>query len=254
MVQTPSSSVAEDAPPSARQEQDTMNVLLSLLNTITLDDDAADVLRTAVQSRTVGASGHLSDDASVSISDTDTPSSSSASTISLSSDIATDSPDVSVTHSTPVTPATLPQATAHDQNSTMVVALQTLLSVAQAMPVAPPTQAIPAVATAPQVPPVAAAPQVPPVAAAPQVPLPPAIGHFMVSYGDVDYYVPFANALPPFYLVTRGRRIGVFSQWQRTAPYVIGVGGAAFSRIRGIENGRQMMEDGIDSDEVVVLP
>ncbi|KAH7906699.1 hypothetical protein BJ138DRAFT_1219367 [Hygrophoropsis aurantiaca] len=83
---------------------------------------------------------------------------------------------------------------------------------------------------------------------------PPPIGHVLTTYGDFDYYVPDAYCLAPYYLVTKGRRVGVFSQWQKCSPYVTGVAGAVYSKARSVTHGRDIMEEAIDSGEAQVLP
>ncbi|KAH7920968.1 hypothetical protein BV22DRAFT_1049976 [Leucogyrophana mollusca] len=85
-----------------------------------------------------------------------------------------------------------------------------------------------------------------------QVPLP--YGHCTVSYKNFEYDIPAGAARSPFYLVTKGRRVGIFSQWQEASPYVIGVAGAVFSKTRSVEDGLVVMKTAIDGGEVEVLP
>ncbi|KAG1857805.1 hypothetical protein F4604DRAFT_1931310 [Suillus subluteus] len=65
----------------------------------------------------------------------------------------------------------------------------------------------------------------------------------------VNYNVPAADATGPFYWVTRGRRIGVFSTWQQTSSHVIGVSRASFSKVRSVAEGIQLMEEAIGRGE-----
>ncbi|KAG1904045.1 uncharacterized protein F5891DRAFT_977548 [Suillus fuscotomentosus] len=69
----------------------------------------------------------------------------------------------------------------------------------------------------------------------------------------VTYNVPAADATGPFYWVTRGRCIGIFSTWQQTSSHVIGVSRASFSKVRSVAEGIQLMEEAIDRGETEVL-
>ncbi|KAG2138355.1 hypothetical protein DEU56DRAFT_912517 [Suillus clintonianus] len=69
----------------------------------------------------------------------------------------------------------------------------------------------------------------------------------------VNYDVPAADATGPFYWVTRGRRIGVFSTWQQTSSHVIGVSRASFSKVRSVAEGIQLMKEAIGRGETEVL-
>ncbi|KIK35557.1 hypothetical protein CY34DRAFT_95877 [Suillus luteus UH-Slu-Lm8-n1] len=69
----------------------------------------------------------------------------------------------------------------------------------------------------------------------------------------VTYNVPAADATSPFYWVTRGRHIGIFSTWQQTSSHVIGVSRASFSKVRSVAEGIQLMKEAIDRGEMEVL-
>ncbi|KAG2741135.1 hypothetical protein P692DRAFT_20646226, partial [Suillus brevipes Sb2] len=71
---------------------------------------------------------------------------------------------------------------------------------------------------------------------------------------EVTYNIPASDAAGPFYWVTRGRRIGVFSTWQQTSSHVIGVSRASFSKVRSVAEGVQLMEQAIERGETEVLP
>ncbi|KIK31691.1 hypothetical protein CY34DRAFT_19664, partial [Suillus luteus UH-Slu-Lm8-n1] len=73
-------------------------------------------------------------------------------------------------------------------------------------------------------------------------------------YRDFTFDVPRAEVIGPFYLVTRGRRVGVFETWQRTSPYVIGVSCASFTRCRSLDDGLIRMLDAIDLGVAQWLP
>ncbi|KAG1768281.1 hypothetical protein EV702DRAFT_1203370 [Suillus placidus] len=71
---------------------------------------------------------------------------------------------------------------------------------------------------------------------------------------EVTYNIPVLDATGPFYWVTRGRRIGIFSTWQQTSSHVIGVSRASFSKVLSVAEGVQLMEQAIDCGETEVLP
>ncbi|KAG2119821.1 uncharacterized protein F5147DRAFT_647697 [Suillus discolor] len=70
----------------------------------------------------------------------------------------------------------------------------------------------------------------------------------------VTYDMPAADATGPFYWVTRGRRISIFSTWQQTSSHVIGVSRASFSKVRSVAEGMQLMEKAINRGETELLP
>ncbi|KIK33265.1 hypothetical protein CY34DRAFT_55060, partial [Suillus luteus UH-Slu-Lm8-n1] len=50
----------------------------------------------------------------------------------------------------------------------------------------------------------------------------------------------------PFYYVTRGRYIGIFSGWDATGPKVLGVSRAIYHRVDSIEQGINIVKGAID--------
>ncbi|EGO00531.1 hypothetical protein SERLA73DRAFT_71551 [Serpula lacrymans var. lacrymans S7.3] len=74
------------------------------------------------------------------------------------------------------------------------------------------------------------------------------------THNGQAYNVPEGPVTGAVYLVTRGRRIGIFSSWQLTSPHVTGVSHAVFSRWPSIEAGITAMEDVIDADTTQILP
>ncbi|EDQ99033.1 uncharacterized protein LACBIDRAFT_317738 [Laccaria bicolor S238N-H82] len=62
--------------------------------------------------------------------------------------------------------------------------------------------------------------------------------HLVTVHG---YHVPGPNDYPPFYVVTRGRNIGVFSGWENVSPLVTGVSHAVYSRVSSIAEGHARM-------------
>ncbi|OJA21225.1 hypothetical protein AZE42_10035 [Rhizopogon vesiculosus] len=73
-------------------------------------------------------------------------------------------------------------------------------------------------------------------------------------YCGFSFDVPHTGVLGPFYLVTRGRRVGIFQTWQRTSPHVIGVSCSTYSRVKSRQDGLNRMLDAIDLGEAQWLP
>ncbi|KIJ89449.1 hypothetical protein K443DRAFT_16110 [Laccaria amethystina LaAM-08-1] len=55
------------------------------------------------------------------------------------------------------------------------------------------------------------------------------------------YHVPAANADGPFYVVTRGRNLGIFGGWETVSPLVTGVSHAVYSRVASVAEGHARM-------------
>ncbi|KAG1897297.1 uncharacterized protein F5891DRAFT_1191992 [Suillus fuscotomentosus] len=74
------------------------------------------------------------------------------------------------------------------------------------------------------------------------------------QYNSFTFDIPSADANGPFYLVNRGRHVGVFDTWPRTSPHVIGVKTSSYSRARSLYDGISRIMDAIDLGEAVWLP
>ncbi|KAG1746425.1 hypothetical protein EDB19DRAFT_1631600, partial [Suillus lakei] len=74
------------------------------------------------------------------------------------------------------------------------------------------------------------------------------------QYNGFTFDIPSADANGPFYLVNRGRHVGVFDTWPRTSPHVIGVKTSLYSRARSLDDGISCIMDAIDLGEAVWLP
>jgi hypothetical protein len=89
---------------------------------------------------------------------------------------------------------------------------------------------------------------------------------FQHHYEGFAFDVPHTAADGPFYLVTRGRRVGVFSSWcvsfsdyssffllhylrSRTSPHVIGVSHSTYTRARSRNDALIRMLDAINLEE-----
>ncbi|KAH7917831.1 hypothetical protein BV22DRAFT_1025661, partial [Leucogyrophana mollusca] len=77
-------------------------------------------------------------------------------------------------------------------------------------------------------------------------------GHYTITYNNFIFTLPLQDEPGPYYLITRGRLVGVIAQ-QRASPLVIGVGGASFSKAGSIHRGWQLVEDAIDDGLAMYL-
>ncbi|KAG2338698.1 hypothetical protein BDR05DRAFT_1004015 [Suillus weaverae] len=70
-------------------------------------------------------------------------------------------------------------------------------------------------------------------------------------YSGTYFNVPAADAEPPFYCISRGRYIGVFSGWDATGPKVLGVSRGIFHKVDSIEKGMSIMRSAIDRGDAM---
>ncbi|EGO03374.1 hypothetical protein SERLA73DRAFT_69255 [Serpula lacrymans var. lacrymans S7.3] len=73
------------------------------------------------------------------------------------------------------------------------------------------------------------------------------------TYQGWAFNVPEPGVQGQYYLVTRGRHIGIFAAWQTTSPYVTGVSRATYTRISSVEARIAGMWLAIDNGEVEIL-
>ncbi|KIJ10188.1 hypothetical protein PAXINDRAFT_86393 [Paxillus involutus ATCC 200175] len=78
-------------------------------------------------------------------------------------------------------------------------------------------------------------------------------GHYPVTYNGVSFVLPFYDGISPFYLITRGKLLGVVAQWQNALTLVIDVSGASFSKVSSVRCGWKQVEDAIDDSLVKIL-
>ncbi|KIJ10056.1 hypothetical protein PAXINDRAFT_157717 [Paxillus involutus ATCC 200175] len=69
------------------------------------------------------------------------------------------------------------------------------------------------------------------------------------TYRGFAFDIPWSGSLRPFYLVTRGWRIGVFATWPCTSPYVLGISCSSYTRVQTLGDGLLRMLDAIDLGE-----
>ncbi|KAG2133685.1 uncharacterized protein EDB93DRAFT_1107519 [Suillus bovinus] len=73
-------------------------------------------------------------------------------------------------------------------------------------------------------------------------------GCILHTYRHVCFNILVASdAAPPFYYVTRGRKIGVFSGWGNVSPKVLGVSHAIFAKVETIDQGIEALMAAIDA-------
>lgn len=65
--------------------------------------------------------------------------------------------------------------------------------------------------------------------------------------------VPSPDVAGPYYLVTKGTRIGVLATWPRTAPYIIGVKGSCYVGVPSVKEGVKRIIRSIELGEVAVV-
>ncbi|KAH7909086.1 hypothetical protein BJ138DRAFT_1102954, partial [Hygrophoropsis aurantiaca] len=73
------------------------------------------------------------------------------------------------------------------------------------------------------------------------------------SYRGFLYEVPRPDAVGPFYCVTKGTRVGIFSGWQTASPFVSGVSHSCQSRVVSREAGYAKFHEVLEDDGVRVL-
>ncbi|KAF7431000.1 hypothetical protein PC9H_006715 [Pleurotus ostreatus] len=117
---------------------------------------------------------------------------------------------------------------------------------------------------APAVAPPAVAPPAAPAVAPPAVapPAAPAVGTGPPAGFTTPWVVPIGYAfhLPnpddegPFYMITRGREVGIFAGWDITSPLVTGVPGAVFRAVPSIAAAQTRMVSVIASGASAIIP
>ncbi|KAG1855837.1 hypothetical protein C8R48DRAFT_776206 [Suillus tomentosus] len=67
----------------------------------------------------------------------------------------------------------------------------------------------------------------------------------LIHYRDTYFNVP-VDATPPFYYVTQGHYISIFSGWDATGPKVLSVSRAIYHKVDSIEQGINIVKGAID--------
>ncbi|KAF8121436.1 hypothetical protein EV363DRAFT_1302061 [Boletus edulis] len=71
-------------------------------------------------------------------------------------------------------------------------------------------------------------------------------GHEIAKYNGFVYVQPLPDMQGPFYIVTRGKLVGLFSQWIYVAPQVERVSGAVYEKIQKLDDGFMLLIGAID--------
>ncbi|KAH7906367.1 hypothetical protein BJ138DRAFT_1117639 [Hygrophoropsis aurantiaca] len=187
--------------------------LAALLGSLSLTPDSASTLITAIIGATTSST---TPPASVSASDDSTASETSIDD-SPAATVAPSSPTI-ITTAPPVDAVVLVDA-AHEAPAVPTPPSERSILVA-ATNAAAAAAALDASLGIPADPPISIAPSPPP---APQI--------WSQVYRGFTYDVPRPDATGPFYCVTVGTRVGIFSPWQATSPFVTGVTRACQSRV-----------------------
>ncbi|KAH7920332.1 hypothetical protein BV22DRAFT_1133153 [Leucogyrophana mollusca] len=72
-------------------------------------------------------------------------------------------------------------------------------------------------------------------------------------YKSFDYEVPGPGAARPFYCITKGSRLGVFSGWATMSPLVIGVSRAVLTRVASVAKGVELFHEAVDNLTVELI-
>ncbi|KIK14948.1 hypothetical protein PISMIDRAFT_116077, partial [Pisolithus microcarpus 441] len=64
-------------------------------------------------------------------------------------------------------------------------------------------------------------------------------------YRGIYFDIPGPEKNGPFYLVTKGTRIGVLAEWPRMAPYIISVKGSCYVGVLMVKEGVRCMMNAI---------
>ncbi|KAF8122078.1 hypothetical protein EV363DRAFT_1588210 [Boletus edulis] len=74
-------------------------------------------------------------------------------------------------------------------------------------------------------------------------------GYIQSKYNNFIYDLPPMDTTGQLYLVTRGRRVGVFAQWSRTSPLVNRVRNAVYMKVSSLDEGIALVMEAIDSKQ-----
>ncbi|KAG9309249.1 hypothetical protein JVU11DRAFT_10730 [Chiua virens] len=69
---------------------------------------------------------------------------------------------------------------------------------------------------------------------------------FQHIYRGISFDIPHEGSTGPFYLMTRGLRIGVFSTWNVTVPHVLAISSTSFHHVQTLNSGLVAMLHAIE--------
>ncbi|KAF8442228.1 hypothetical protein L210DRAFT_3644371 [Boletus edulis BED1] len=70
--------------------------------------------------------------------------------------------------------------------------------------------------------------------------------HCTMTHNGVEFYFPMPGVSGPYYLVTKGRAIGIIAQWHHASPLVSDISCVVFCKVKCLTRARKMMETAID--------
>ncbi|KAG6377890.1 hypothetical protein JVT61DRAFT_14677 [Boletus reticuloceps] len=74
--------------------------------------------------------------------------------------------------------------------------------------------------------------------------------HYTMTHNGIVFYFPMPGVSGPYYLVTKGRAIGIIAQWHRASPLVSDISCAVFCKVKCLTQARKMMETAIDDGNI----
>ncbi|KAF8131914.1 hypothetical protein EV363DRAFT_1164747 [Boletus edulis] len=74
-------------------------------------------------------------------------------------------------------------------------------------------------------------------------------GYIQAKFNNFIYDLPPTDATGQLYLITRGRRVGIFAQWSRTSSFVNRVTSAVFMKVGSLDEGIALMMEAIESNQ-----
>ncbi|PBK72083.1 hypothetical protein ARMSODRAFT_972772 [Armillaria solidipes] len=77
----------------------------------------------------------------------------------------------------------------------------------------------------------------------------------VVSVGaNYEYHTPLPGEAGPFYVVSRGREVGVFAGWEDTSPLITGVSGAVYCSASSYIDAITRIENALHRGNCAILP
>ncbi|KAK0219928.1 hypothetical protein IW262DRAFT_1297080 [Armillaria fumosa] len=83
---------------------------------------------------------------------------------------------------------------------------------------------------------------------------PPVVVRVMPLEPTFGYHVPLEGEDGPFYIVTHGTDVGVFSGWENTSPLVDSILGCSYHAVATCEEGIERVESTLERHKCALLP
>ncbi|KAG6378232.1 hypothetical protein JVT61DRAFT_13933 [Boletus reticuloceps] len=78
-------------------------------------------------------------------------------------------------------------------------------------------------------------------------------GHEIAKYNRFVYVQPDPDMQALFYIITRGKLVGLFSQWINVAPHVERISSAVYGKVQKLDDGFLLLLGAIDDTLVQYL-